>query len=300
VSRLPAGHEGPLDAVFALERNEWGGAVEPRLLLRHALPPQPGSVDVLGEPEERGYVPAVLAALDDEAALGPPCADASPTVGSRLVRDRRGGGLAGTIAAAVASGEPVLVACADAARRRDAAPRRPAGGFALASWEALEREPALAAPFRHVVALDPPAHLPAARLAAALRQDGTLVLAWGPPEAAFALAVAERDLDLRRAAGRALPGAARRGRTPRRTAARAWKPSCAARGPGRGRPLPPRGCSRCCSSSVSPTWTGRRPPYACCLRPRRDLGDSPAFHAAAERLALARRLLAHDRAAVAA
>jgi hypothetical protein len=33
---------------------------------------------------------------------------------------------------------------------------------------------------------------------------------------------------------------------------------------------------------------------------RRDLGDSPAFRAAAERLALARRLLARDRAAVAA
>ncbi len=48
------------------------------------------------------------------------------------VRDRRGGGTAGVVAALVATGEPVLVVCADArARRRHLAGRL--GGFGLAS-----------------------------------------------------------------------------------------------------------------------------------------------------------------------
>ena len=71
-------------------------------------------------------------------------------------RDRRGGGVAGTIAALVAAGEPVLVVCADARRRAQHWP-----GASAASrwrrWDALERDPALAGRFAHVVALDPPA-----------------------------------------------------------------------------------------------------------------------------------------------
>ena len=69
--RLPDGHEGPLDATFTLERNEWAGAVEPRLVLRHACPPQPGPVRVLGEPDD--FAAAVLAALS-----GAPARAASP------------------------------------------------------------------------------------------------------------------------------------------------------------------------------------------------------------------------------
>ena len=34
--RLPVGEGEPVDATFALEVNEWRGAVEPRLVLRHA------------------------------------------------------------------------------------------------------------------------------------------------------------------------------------------------------------------------------------------------------------------------
>ena len=64
---------------------------------------------------------------------------------ARPSRDRRGGGVAGTLAALVASGEPVLVVV----RRRPRAARGTStgrlGGFALCSWDALERDPALIA-----------------------------------------------------------------------------------------------------------------------------------------------------------
>jgi len=93
-------------------------------------------------------------------------------------RDRCGGGIAGVVGALVASGEPVLVACADApARARHLTGRL--GGFALCSWPALIADPGLAAPYAHVVALDPPpADVP--------DLDGLLHLAWGDPELGFA------------------------------------------------------------------------------------------------------------------
>jgi single-stranded-DNA-specific exonuclease len=146
----------------------------------------------------------VLAELDrlaaKPAAAEPSGADpsgaaphaAAPLRAPRTLRDRRTGGIAGTVGALVASGEPVLVACADArARRRHLDGRL--GGFALCSWDALEREPGIAAPFAHVVALDPPVGVEPARLEGA----GIVHLVWGEPEARFALAVAERDLALR-------------------------------------------------------------------------------------------------------
>ncbi|MGH2941466.1 MAG: hypothetical protein ACRDLN_01635, partial [Solirubrobacteraceae bacterium] len=105
------------------------------------------------------------------------------------VRDRRGGGIAGTIAALVASGEPVLVVAADAALRlRHLRPIL--GGFALCSHDALERDPSLAAGDAHVVLLDPPA--------GPLRAHGRMThLAWGPPELRFAEQIHEREYALR-------------------------------------------------------------------------------------------------------
>jgi single-stranded-DNA-specific exonuclease len=189
--RLPDGHEGPLDAIFTLERNEWAGAVEPRLVLRHACPPRPAPIEVLGEPPD--FAAAVLAGLAEPPARMPAASEPlAAAASSRILRDRRGGGIAGTVAALVASGEPVLVACADSAARARHLDGR-LGGFALCSWEALEREPALATPFAHVVALDPPLGV----RPEALPGTGLVHLAWGEPETRFALAVAERDLDLR-------------------------------------------------------------------------------------------------------
>jgi single-stranded-DNA-specific exonuclease len=105
------------------------------------------------------------------------------------VRDRRGGGIAGTLAALVHSGEPVLVVVADAAiRARQLAPI--AGGFTLCSHAALERDPGLAGPGHHVVLLDPPA--------GPVRAHGRLThLAWGAPELRFAEQIHQREHDLR-------------------------------------------------------------------------------------------------------
>jgi single-stranded-DNA-specific exonuclease len=187
-ARLPEGHEGPLDATFALERNEWNGAVEPRLVLRHACAPAPAAIEVVGEPTDE--VQALQAELD--ALLADP-APAPPRVAPGWVRDRRGGGVAGTIAALVASGEPVLVACADARlRARHLAGRL--GGFRLVSWLALERDPALLEGIEHLVALDPPA-CPAQEALQALAPLAHL--AYGPAETAFAHTILQRDFDLR-------------------------------------------------------------------------------------------------------
>ena len=108
------------------------------------------------------------------------------------MRDRRGGGIAGTIAALVASGEPVLVVAADArARLRHLRPIL--GGFALCSHDALERDPGAGArggATAHVVMLDPPA--------GPLRTYGAMThLAWGPPELRFAAQIHEREYALR-------------------------------------------------------------------------------------------------------
>jgi single-stranded-DNA-specific exonuclease len=173
----------PLDATFSLELNEWGGSVEPRLVLRDARPCAPAPIVVVGEPDD--YLAAVLAEVArplDELALRPERI-AGP------VRDRRGGGIAGTIAALVAAGEPVLVVAADA-RLREGHLAPILGGFELCSADALERDPQLATGEHHVVLLDPPA--------GPLRTHGRMThLAWGHPELRFAEQIHEREYGLR-------------------------------------------------------------------------------------------------------
>jgi len=175
----------PVDATFTLELNEYNGSVEPRLVLRQARPSVPAPITLVGEPAD--YLGAAIgeltAALEDEAHGGAPGAPAAPA------RDRRGYGIAGTIAALVASGEPVLVAAADARlRARHLAPIL--GGFDLCSHDALQRDPALAHHDAHVVLLDPPA--------GPVRTFGAMThLAWGEPELRFAKQIHERQYALR-------------------------------------------------------------------------------------------------------
>ena len=175
----------PLDATFSLELNEYNGSVEPRLVLRGARPPAPAPITIVGEP--RDYLGAVLGELDRPLHHSAPLPDADITP----TRDRRGGGIAGTIAALVACGEPVLVVAADAHRRaRHLAPIL--GGFELCSHEALARDPALAGPRTHVVLLDPPA--------GPWRAYGAMThLAWGPAELDFAAQAHAFHHDLRAA-----------------------------------------------------------------------------------------------------
>jgi single-stranded-DNA-specific exonuclease len=182
-ARLPAPAGVPVDATFRLERNEWGGMTEPRLVLRSARPCAPEPIEVL-EPAD-----PVQAELD--APLEPPAA----ARGAREVIDRRGAGIAGVVADLVATGEPVLVAVADASPRLPGLRER-IGGFALVSHLTLEREPTLAERYAHVVALDPPAHAWQQGAAGA----GVLHLAYGAPEVEFARAAHARAWDVRPAA----------------------------------------------------------------------------------------------------
>jgi single-stranded-DNA-specific exonuclease len=189
-ARLPVEPGAPADATFALERNAWNGIVEPRLVLRCARPCDPAPVDVLGEPDR--FLAGAFAELDAPAVWPPPAAGAGGP--RRRAADARGRGLAGTLGSLVASGEPVLVVCADVPGRLRGLRDR-LGGFALCSWAALECDPGLARPFPHLAALDPPAHV---HLDALLRNgEGWAHLAWGDPELRFAQQITEREYGLR-------------------------------------------------------------------------------------------------------
>jgi single-stranded-DNA-specific exonuclease len=71
------------------------------------------------------------------------------------------------------------------------------GGFAVCSWAALEDDPELAAPFAHLVAVDPPTS--ARQLGLLERPSGgpRAHLAWGEPELRFAQRIHEWDFALR-------------------------------------------------------------------------------------------------------
>src|SRR6478735_7323558 len=159
--RLPDGCADGLDATFGLELNEWNGAVEPRLVLRDAVAPQPAPIELLdseGLPRE-----------------GRPQDERD--------RDRRGLGVAGTLGMLAASGERVLALCADAPRWKAALEPR-LGGFTVAGWERMDE----AARYDHVIALEPPPFgLP----------DVPVVLAWGEAESAVALAAHRYRWELR-------------------------------------------------------------------------------------------------------
>jgi single-stranded-DNA-specific exonuclease len=171
---LPASQDERIDAAVRLELNEWNGGVEPRLVLRALTPTEAGSVDLV------------------------PPIDAPVAAGARRVVDRRGAGFAGVLGDLLSSGEPVLVVCADALRRRRALEVL-AGGRSVAAttWDELLAGPALAEHYEHVVALDPPAVPADVERLATLPGSGLAHKAWGPAEVEFALGVARRALDPR-------------------------------------------------------------------------------------------------------
>jgi single-stranded-DNA-specific exonuclease len=186
----------PLDATFRLERNVWRGVVEPRLLLRHAVPCAPPGIDVLGEPPD--YLGAALAELDRRLDLADPAH--RPASALRTVLDRRGQSplavLADARAAAAGGDEPhgVLAVCADVPRRLDGLRKR-TGGFTLACHAALVEDPGLADRFAHVVVLDPPADATADAIVRCGR--GFTHLAWGEAELRFAQQMHELEFALR-------------------------------------------------------------------------------------------------------
>ncbi|HEV2075025.1 MAG TPA: DHHA1 domain-containing protein, partial [Thermoleophilaceae bacterium] len=196
---------GPCDAAVRLELREWNGAVEARLVLSSACRARSGSVRSIRKEEDFWTV------LERElsASLEDPPAPAPPAGAGRLVRDRRSEGIAGVAGELLSSGEPVLVVCAQVARRRATLEGLVAGlsrcagrdSLPLASWSELAGDPGLAAGFPQLLALDPPpAPQPVEEMAAAAggcEGPSFVHLAWGAPEVEFALAVAREELGLR-------------------------------------------------------------------------------------------------------
>ena len=222
----------PVDAAVRLEVNRYNGAVEPRLVLRHARPAAPGPIEIAGRAAlRRGGARRARARAGAVAATGarPRCRPARRAPSAT----RRASGIAGLLGDLVASGEPVLAVCAHAGRRA-AALRDRVGGFASRPGRRSRTIRPWLRPYAHVVAIDPPAHdAPRALLArAAGRRLDAPRLGRGrarlrPPRARLGARPAG-------AARRALPGAAQ-GRPGRRRGARA----------------------RCCAGRAAPQRTGR-------------------------------------------
>jgi single-stranded-DNA-specific exonuclease len=105
-------------------------------------------------------------------------------------------GIAGLLGDLVAAGEPVLAVTAHA-QHRAAALRDRVGGFAVTTWAAVAADPALVAPYVHVVAVDPPPYDHLRALAEQLPGDGWTHLAWGEAEIELARRVLTWELDLR-------------------------------------------------------------------------------------------------------
>jgi single-stranded-DNA-specific exonuclease len=217
---------GAVDVSVALEVNQWNGAVEPRVVLGRLYPgldradsPDPGD-----GPTDEEWLERLRAELD-RTEVAWPSASVSESVRGRARRsvvDRRGASGVAAVAGLASSGEPVLVVCADAARRRAlveiaAPPQRFGGGpvaliggarseaavevalreleeagagVALTDWQRLARDPSLPRRFTHVVLIDPPPLAELEDIADRSRPEegeGFLHLAWGDPEVDFSL-----------------------------------------------------------------------------------------------------------------
>ena len=204
-SSLPAAPGEPVDAAVRLEINRYNGAVEPRLVLRRAQPARPAPIEIVGEPR---FEDALRAELERDLDAWPPSdgdrfaddlrgpGDGLEPDGQRAVRDVRGGGIAGLLGDLVCSGSSVLAVAAHAGHRARALRER-VGGLAVASWAALEANPALASGYTHVVAVDPPAYPYLRALAHGLSGAGWTHLAWGDAELELARRVLRWELDLR-------------------------------------------------------------------------------------------------------
>ena len=206
---LAACGDAPRDVAVRLERNEWNGTVEPRLVLRALCEPSAGTFGVLDD------ALGVSEHLDLQVARPIP---ASSAAAARKTCDRRGEGVAGVLGDLLASGDDVLIACGE--------PRRWKGGLdatlaglargraAIASWDLLELLPALAAPYPHVFALDPPPTPEAVGFAASLPGAGFAHCGWGPGEEAVARTAIAARLDPRESVTRVYRTLREAGMTP--------------------------------------------------------------------------------------
>lgn len=188
-SSLGVGEDDPVDVAVRLEVNQWNGAVEPRVVLRELY--------------RREAAEAKLAAAEwwrrFEAELGRDPADWAPLdPGAGGARERvvRGSGNApAAVLGELASfGEEILAFVADAELRAAMARE----GVRVADYAELERDPALAGGFLHVVLVDPPASADLLALASRSQQPGCyLHRVWGEAEWRFALSMLSVQLPQR-------------------------------------------------------------------------------------------------------
>jgi single-stranded-DNA-specific exonuclease len=182
------------DIALRLEQNRWKGVAEPRVILRALCPTPPGEVETLGEGGT--FWDELRTAFGASDRLNASAAPLGVTDGQ--VEDRRREGFAGVAGDLFSSGESVLVAVADVPRRRAGLEAVVAGlahgPMPVVSWAGLAAGPELAAPFEHLVALDPP---PGGIADPLLNATSRAHLAWGPAEAEFAMAAYRAALDLR-------------------------------------------------------------------------------------------------------
>ena len=186
-ARLPVDGDGPLDATFALELNEWSGAVEPRLVLRCARPCAPAPIEVVGEPADWRRSPARRARR--AAAPGPSAARAGARTAPRRGgprpprrRDRRHDRRARRIAASRCSSSPPT-------RSVRARHLRPARRLRAALARGARARPGArrrATPTSSL--LDPPARR---RHDRGRLGHADVHLAWGPAELRFATPMSE-------------------------------------------------------------------------------------------------------------
>lgn len=183
----------PLVGTYVLERHAFRGNVTPRLRVRELAVPSPPPIDRL----DGDHADTILSILDASDPF--PCVD-DPTATLDLERfhDRSEAGPAATIAALIATGEPVTVVAADAQRRHPQL-SRVIGGFAITDWWSITRAPRSLDGTRHLIALDPPSD--PAHLAALDVLDGLQAWrAWGDPELRFSVDALRREHELRPAA----------------------------------------------------------------------------------------------------
>jgi single-stranded-DNA-specific exonuclease len=195
------------DIVARLERNDWQGAVESRLVLGalHAVEDRDSETCEVCACLQGGdrWWDAVLAELE------PSDADLPGGQAERTIVDRRGKGVFGTLGALLATGESVAIACADAPRRHAALEREFAlsqfaercGGRVLVSdYCCLEREVSVLEDYQHLFMLDPP---PLGSLLDGLARHpargggGFVHWGWGAPEVEFASRALEAGYALR-------------------------------------------------------------------------------------------------------
>ncbi len=140
----------PVDASFRLERNAGTGRSS-RAWCCARLACAPAAIEVLGRAERVSRCGARRVERSDSTAR----VRGGRRARARTVLDRRGQSPLAVLGGCARGRRAVLAVCTDVARRLGGLRAR-IGGFSLASYYALELDPALAGGFEHLVALDPP------------------------------------------------------------------------------------------------------------------------------------------------